>query len=259
MSCILFLTSVPPASAGFDVGGAICVQEVNPGQHIIHRMTVLMDKGGQPIDMEAKVWGRTQGLADELLLIDPAEDQSPFSAAPFLRVAPERLYIEPGVVQEILLEGDIPFDACPGTFIAAVQFKTIPVDNGAVAIASAVNVPIKLIVKSCNLSITGEIADINITGPEPTGNAIEVSFILNNIGNANYFPIANATLKDDLGNVLATELVEASNTLLPTYSRQFNLSLRPDGELGPGRYSVNVSAMTEDGIFLASEEMMIEV
>ena len=43
LSFAVLLLSGSPASAGIGVGGAICVQEVSPGQHVTHRMTILTD------------------------------------------------------------------------------------------------------------------------------------------------------------------------------------------------------------------------
>lgn len=260
LSYTLALFFGAPASAGIDVGGAICVQEVNPGQHVTHKMTVLTDKDSSPMDMEAKVWGWTQGLNDELVLIDPAEDRSPFSAAPFLRVSPERFHVEPGILQEVVLEGDVPQDAGPGTLLAVVQIKTVPVGNGTISVSSGVDVPIKLILKNGNLTKTGEISDFEATGPESSKDReIGISFILKNTGNANYYPIVKASLRDELGNILANKSTESSNTLLPTFARQFRITLATDEELKPGTYYANATVGLENGVLLDGEEAEIKI
>ena len=212
------------------------------------------------MDMEANVWGWTQSLKDELVLIDPAKDQSPFTAAPFLKVSLERFHVEPGVLQEVLLEGDVPQDAGPGALLAVVQIKTLPVGNGTISVASAVNVPVKLILKNGNLTKTGEIADFDATGSGSSGDGgIKVSFILKNTGNTNYYPIVKASLKDEAGNILANKSIESSNTLLPTFSRQFNITIEIEKRLKPGTYYVNATAGLEDGILLDGKEVEFKI
>jgi hypothetical protein len=257
---IMVFVSESVASAGVDIGGAICVQEISPGQHVTHRITVLTDKDSLPVDIEAKIKGWTQGLKDELLAIEPSEDQSYFTAAPFLKVTPKRLHAEPGVLQEILLEGDVPDDAGPGVLLAVVQIKTLPVENKSmIKVVTAVNVPVKLIVNKDKIIRTGEFTAFNIIGPGPRrDNNITVSLMLNNTGNANYYPIVKAALKDESGNILETKSIEASNTLLPTHARLLNLTLGPEETL-IGTYYVNVTTSTEDGIVLASKEISFKV
>jgi hypothetical protein len=260
LSFIAVLVSGFVASAGIDIGGAICFQEVSPGQHVTHKMTVLTDKDSLPVDIEAKVMGWTQGLKDELVTIDPSDDQSSFTAASFLKVTPERLHVGPGVLQEILLEGDVPDDAGPGALLAVVQIKTLPVDNkSSMAVVSAVNVPVKLVVNKGNITRTGEFTVFNITPGSRGDNNITVSLMLKNTGNTNYYPVVKASLRNESGNILETKSIESSNTLLPTHARQFNLTLRSDGALKLGTCYVNATACTDDGMVLASKETSFKV
>jgi hypothetical protein len=234
------------------VDGSLLETEAAPGEHIRHVMTVRLSEGEQSVFAEAKVMGYGINKEGGIDPVEKEDDNNPYSASGYFKVSPESFQLEPGVPTEVVLEGDVPSDIQPGGRYALVEIHTAPQGNGTIGFATAIIVPIRLTINGTNLIKTGEIVESDISGDDV------LSWSFKNTGNLHFIVSAEAILKDDegkvIGNFSSQKVVAVPESVYP-----FKISLNPDNNLTPGTYTVELSAIGEDGILLDSSEKTFEV
>jgi hypothetical protein len=256
--CLFVAISALEPVCGLTVSGGRFVEDVSPGDHINHVMTVSVDESDEPIDATAKLFGCGMDLKGMRQVLMPEDDVSPYSATSFLKVTPERVSLEPGKPVKIVLEGDVPENVGSGGRYAIVIIGTTPKDSGFVGVgfSTAVEVPVYLTIDGTELIETGDITELDVSSDI-------VSVIFENTGNHNYKATAEAVLKDESSEVVASAStpsdLESSNSMIPTTSRLFEIDLAPETDLSPGTYTVEVSVIHEDGTVLDTEETTFEV
>lgn len=252
------LSLLVTTSAGFSVSGSILKTEVNPGQEVVHVMTVKNGEDALPLlDLTAEVFGFGISPTGGNLKFSSEEDTSPYSARAFFEVSPNKFSLGPGESQEVVLEGRIPEDVGSGGRYAVVNIKTEPMGSGNVGVITAIDVPIMLTIKGSELTETGEITDIKVLEND---DGLFALLMFENIGNHHYKASSEAVIKDESGEVVAevSTVVDASS-ILPENVRQFKIQLDQETDLAPGTYTVDVSVIKEDGTVLDTEEATFEV
>jgi hypothetical protein len=256
---LIFLFSSMPALAGLGVSGVILMADVNPGQSITHEIIVDSDQTDSPMDLVAEVVGFGQSLDGANIELPPEEDLSPYSARPFLKVAPASFHLEPGISQKVVLEGTVPQDVGSGGRYALVSIHSKPMGNGNVGVSLAMDVLVALKIAGTDLQKTGEITSLELLKPV-TAEHQNVSLIFKNTGNYHYKAYAEAVLSNNDGEVITNASTPLSfSSVLPTMLREFKIPLSPEKKLSPGRYNVNASVSLEDGTVLATKEIDFKI
>lgn len=251
---ILLMEWISPASASIGIAGSILQEDVRPGQSIEHVITILLNKSDQPMDMTVEVGGFGDDLGGGHKLLKADQDNGPCSARPFLKISPDHIHLNPGTSQNIILEGTVPEDVGDGSRFALVNIRSLPVGkNKTVGIEVAFNVPVVLNIIDSKFIKTGEITDLNVSGSD-------ISVIFKNTGNTNYMAKAIAILRDNDGAILSnTSSSLTFSSIIPTASRRFRLSLKPETKLKPGNYILDASVALTNGTILATRESQVEI
>lgn len=186
------------------------------------------------------------------------------SAKDFLRASPDRIHLESGGSQKILVEGDVPKDVGSGGRYALISVHSLASGDealgseGMVGVAVAINSLVRLTIVGTELQRMGEIADLGTDG-HSNARYQNISLIFKNTGNYHYKAQAEATLKDSEGNILASSQTPLSSNIIPCASRIFEVLLVPEKDLLPGTYRIIAAVKQEDGGVLATKEMEIVI
>ncbi len=259
----VLLLLLAPASFGLGVEGVIFEAEAAPGQHVGHEMTVSLKENEAPMDLQVDVTDWEQSLDGSNR--EMSEGTSACSSAKgFLKASPSRFHLGPGESQKILVEGDVPEDVGAGGRYALISIHSLLPDagddssEGMVGVAVAINSLVRLTISGSELLQTGEIVNLSVEGPS-SAQSQNISLVFKNTGNYHYKALAEATLKDAEGSVLASSVSDLSSNIIPCASRIFRVSLLPEKDLLPGTYRIAVAVKQEDGGILATEEKKISV
>jgi hypothetical protein len=262
MAAILLL-ALAPISSGLGVEGVIFDVEAAPGQHVSHEITASLRENEGPMDLQVDVldWGQSLDGSNHELEMGMVACRS---AKDFLRASPDRIHLEPGESQKILVEGDVPADVGPGGRYALISVHSLASgdeaegSDGTVGVAVAINALVRLTVSGTELQRVGEIVELSTGGPSNVRNQ-NISLIFKNTGNYHYKAQAEAALKDNQGNTLASSQSPLSSNIIPCASRIFRVPLMAEGDLLPGTYSIIAAVKQEDGSILATKETEIVI
>jgi len=248
--CLLLSFSLP-VFAGLRVAGAKIEATVASGSETTYKMNVA-DTSNAPMDIaiEVKGYGDTHSQVN---ILDPEEDNSPYTARDFLSVSPNRFQLEPGESQDVTVTASIPDEIGDGGRYAIIYIRTIPPEGSSFATAVAVAAVVLLTIEGSNLIKSGEISQIQL-GEADSGQHLEISAMLKNTGNYHYRISATGNIKNERGKVVATSLPQPSQfPLVPTYSRQIEIPFGAKESLPPGKYQVEIDVTTDDGTPVAQE------
>jgi P pilus assembly chaperone PapD len=237
---VSLLLAMPALAGGLTVYGGKIESPVAPGQTYTYTMKV-ENSSDQPMDISAEVKGYGTSDSSDFVVLEPEDDQSPYSARGMLAVTPNSFKLEPSASQVITVEAKIPSAVGDGGRYAIVLIHTTA-GGQAVATISAVAARVLLANTSSTLSHSSEITTIHWAAETPT----EVSVTVANKGNHHYKPHITADLMSGT-SVLATANFDAQWPLIPTYERQFNLSFAPANPLPAGNYQVSVQVADDSG------------
>jgi len=137
----------------------------------------------------------------------------------------------------------------------AVQVYTSPKPNKGIqgiGVSVGADTPVILTIAGSKQIKTGEIENISLA-ELVSAKRQNVSIKFKNTGNYHYKVHAISSLKDEKGDVLATDSPEVKGSIIPTATRQIKFSLIPKSELTPGTYTVGVNVTLEDGTMLESK------
>jgi len=245
--CLLFVF-VQPVFAGLKVTGAVIEATVVPGSKTTYRVNVA-DTQDTPMDVivELKGYGEAQtGIG----ILDPAQDNSPYSARQFLTVSPDSLHLEPGQSQDITVTANVPAGVGDGGRYAIVYIHTVPPQGSVSANIAAVAVRVLLAMGGSHLIKSGEISQIQLTQADP-GQPLKITAALRNTGNYHYKISATGQVKNSKGKVVATSLPEQGVLpLLPSYSSQISLSF-DSKSLTQGSFRAEIEVKADDGTIAA--------
>lgn len=248
-----------PALAGLGVSGSLYMDNVNPGQAIVHEITVETDPNDSPLDILVDVVGFGQTLDGSNSELKPEDDTSPYSARSFLKVTPTSFHLDPGNSQKVTLEGTIPQNIGDGGRYALVSIRSLPIGNGTVGISVGIDALVLLTIAETKMLKTGEIMGMELIGPI-SAKGQNVSLTFENTGNYHYKARAEAVLRDDKGEIIANSSTPLSfSSILPTMLRKFDISLRPKDKLSQGKYQMDALVSLEDGTVLANDTIDFKV
>jgi hypothetical protein len=246
------------------VSGVIFNPEVNAGEHVSHEITVSQKSTENATDLTIDLYDWNQTIDGSNIVGEEGSVKTPYSAKSFLNVTPSSLHLEPGSTKKILVEGDIPADTSPGGRYAIVSIMDSPKlagkgegTAGLVSVVVGYKALIMIMVRG-DLLQTAEITDLSVEKPISPKQQ-NVTLTLKNTGNFHYKPDIELAIKDKNGNTLANDTLVTNSSIIPPFSHNFRLSLKPENGLEPGKYLISANVSLKDGTKIASKEMEIEI
>ena len=260
----LLLLIFLPCTQAVIVSGVIFNPEVNAGEHVSHEITVSQKSTENATDLTIDLYDWNQTIDGSNIVGEEGSVKTPYSAKSFLNVTPSSLHLEPGSTKKILVEGDIPADTSPGGRYAIVSIMDSPKlagkgegTAGLVSVVVGYKALIMIKVRGDILQ-TAEITDLSVEKPISPKQQ-NVTMTLKNTGNFHYKPDIELAIKDKNGNILANDTLVTNSSIIPPFSHNFRLSLKPENGLEPGKYLISANVSLKDGTKIASKEMEIEI
>lgn len=255
-------TSSTAVAAGLGVTGSLLDVTMSPGSTHDHTMTI-SNGFTYALDMKAEARGLGQELDGSYIPLTSDNDQSPYSALTYIaQIDKTSLHLEPGSSEVVKATIDAPADAAPGTRYACIYIYSTAAGGGPVGVSVAAIVPVVVTVPGAAQVKTGD-----ITGVTPaelkSGQPIQISTVLRNMGTYHYKAMNQVTIKDENGEAVSdngTALTTAS--IIPPFSRSFTASCTPldqDKGIPPGDYLVVSKVTLEDGTVLDVETTTLTV
>ena len=260
----LLLLIFLPCTQAVIVSGVIFNPEVNAGEHVSHEITVSQKSTENATDLTIDLYDWNQTIDGSNIVGEEGSVKTPYSAKSFLNVTPSSIHLEPGSTKKILVEGDIPADTSPGGRYAIVSIMDSPKlagkgegTAGLVSVVVGYKALIMIKVRGDILQ-TAEITDLSVEKPISPKQQ-NVTMTLKNTGNFHYKPDIELAIKDKNGNILANDTLVTNSSIIPPFSHNFRLSLKPENGLEPGKYLISARVSLKDGTKIASKEMEIEI
>ena len=260
----LLLLIFLPCTQAVIVSGVIFNPEVNAGEHVSHEITVSQKSTENATDLTIDLYDWNQTIDGSNIVGEEGSVKTPYSAKSFLNVTPSSLHLEPGSTKKILVEGNIPADTSPGGRYAIVSIMDSPKlagkgegTAGLVSVVVGYKALIMIKVRGDILQ-TAEITDLSVEKPISPKQQ-NVTMTLKNTGNFHYKPDIELAIKDKNGNILANDTLVTNSSIIPPFSHNFRLSLKPENGLEPGKYLISARVSLKDGTKIASKEMEIEI
>ena len=260
---IIIILTIGPSLAGLKINGVLFKADVSPGDNIDHEVTLITNNGDDTLDLNVSIKGIGQTLDGANIRLRDEEDRSPYSARSFLRTNRSIVSIPPGGTGKIFIEGSVPANVGEGGRYALVSLSKYQEPNksgnGGVGVGLAIDIPVILTIKDTELIKSGEITGLMLSRPIER-EMQNISLIFVNTGNYHYRALANVTIENKEGDILASGSTPISfSSIIPDNKRLFNISIVPEEGLKPGNYSLNAMVSLEDGNILDTEKTSFEV
>jgi methionine-rich copper-binding protein CopC len=192
-----------------------------------------------------------------------ADDVNADSARSMVNVSPATISMQPGGEQKLTITVTVPQNVGDGIRYAMVRVTGTPGGVAAqqVGIAVELGVPVIVTISNTNLKKTGKLANLKV-GTTDVGWHV-VTGQIQNTGNAHFGgapnPLHISAAVYDSGNhsVAGNRENFTGNSILPSYSRDFSVSLGKT--LASGNYRVEVVAALQDGTVVDKTAMAFSV
>lgn len=248
--------SVAPQSLTIAISPQLIDTSANPGEVITNtfRLTNVSDS---PVDIRTTPKNFTP--RGEEGSVDLTEDDTSYSLAKWISVIPGSVTIEANQTYDFSVSIDVPENAEPGSHFGSVVFQTIPPeDDDAVALISQEIAPVILVKIAGDTTESAEIeefsSDKNFYSREST---LEFKARIKNTGNVHFKPTATITIKNMLGNEVASFPIDEKN-VLPDSVRQITSRWQPEGQLF-GRYTATLTLVSGESNDIETSEVSFVV
>jgi hypothetical protein len=267
LACLLAVAfAVSGPASGLHISGAIWQEDINPGEKFKKEISISIDPKDNPTNFTIEITGLEQTTQGLNMPIDAVNDTNPNTARPFITASPMSFNLGPGDSQIVTVEADIPEDVGTGSRYAIISLRgsrsELTTSNkksgSSVGISIGSDIPVILTIADSEMKMTGEIMDI--TEDRISAEQQNISVIFRNTGNTHYKAKAKAELSSPNGNIIAqAETPVTFSSIVPTFSRLFEISLTPSSKLEPGTYNLTATIEKEDGTVLDTKESKIKV
>ena len=257
-SLLLVSLIIPPSMAALNLIGSKYMDEIAPGQTVAFPMTLSVAATDSPADIEFSVLGFGNGPDGRYLGLDPSSDASRYTARPFVTLDKTSVHLDPGSKQVVTAAISVPSNAGAGGRYAIINIHTKPVGGGAVALVTAINVPVMITLKGTQNIETGEITGITV-GEIVQGKPVTVTTNFVHTGNRHFYGAKNViAVNDASGNIVAQDATKPSVTaIVPDGKVNYNTKITAD--LQPGSYTVTSSIIHGNGNVLATKSSAFTV
>jgi hypothetical protein len=252
VSFLLAFLTISPAIATLNIVGSKFMGDVAPGQTVSFPMTLSVASTDSAADLELSVLGFANGPDGRYLGLDPAQDTSQYTARPWITLDKTAVHIAPGQQQIITATITVPSNAGAGGRYALINIHTKPLGGGAVALVTAINVPVMVTLKGTQSTETGTIDSISV-GDIVQGKPVTITTTFVNTGNHDFYGVKNEiTVTDASGKSVAqASSVPLISTIIPGGKVNFVTTINAD--LTPGTYTVASRMIHSSGTVLATK------
>ena len=251
------------AGAGtLNVSPTIISLSVQPGGTASADLTLRADIL-ETVRLEADGLGQA---ADGSFQFLPAEkDASSYSARTMLSVSPSGSFeMQAGSSQKITVTVRVPGNAGNGTRYAILRITGTPgTGDSNVGIGVQLGVPALINLTNTTATRSGSLDGLAISGT--AGQPIIVDGAIKNTGDSHFGAAPNqvtssATLLDGKGAAITSGRTTLDgNSVVPTFSRSFSITMPTARGLSAGRYRVEVKAILQDGTVLDQKELAFDL
>lgn len=252
VTLLLVSLTIPPSMAALNLIGSKFMDEIATGQTVAFPMTLSIGGTDSPADIEFSVLGFGNGPDGRYLGLDPSSDASQYTARPFITLDKTSVHLDPGSEQVVTATISVPSNAGAGGRYAIINIHTKPVGGGAVALVTAINVPVMITLQGTQITETGEITGISV-GEMVQGKPVTVTTNFVHTGNHHFYGAKNViAVNDASGRIVAQDATQPSVTaIVPDGTVNFNTRITAD--LPPGSYTVTSSIIHSNGEVLATK------
>ncbi len=263
--CIIMLVIIiagaffaAPALA-LKVEGARIALDVEPGKTYTSPIGISISPEESAGIFAIDVMGFGQSSGDGSYTgLEPAADNSPYSARPFITIDKPTVSLKPGERADVTATISLPSGTQDGGRYAIILVHPAASTSGApAAFATAVAIPVLLTVKGGTITETGEISAIEPATVEP-GQSFQVITTFRNTGNYHYYgAMNNVTIADEKGMFVATVKTEPfSRAIIPGQSVAFRNMISTG--LPQGNYLMTYRIEKQDGKMLAEKKATLQ-
>jgi hypothetical protein len=252
VSFLLAFLTISPAMAALNIVGSKFMGDVAPGQTVTFPMTLSVASTDSAADLELSVLGFANGPDGRYQGLDPAQDTSQYTARPMITLDKTSVHIAPGGQQIITATIKVPSNTGTGGRYALINIHTKPLGGGAVALVTAINVPVMVTLKGTQITETGTI-ESTTAGEVVQGKPVVVTTTFVNTGNHDFYGVKNEiTVTDASGKSVAqASTVPLISTIIPGGKINFVNTINAD--LNPGTYTVLSRMIHSSGTVLATK------
>ena len=244
--------ATPPSGSTLSAVPSIVSATTRPGGASTSKVTL---KAGIALDVEIVPVGLGQSLDGTFASLADAQDTSPYTARGFVDVTPRSLQLKAGDSRDLTVSIHVPNDAGDGTRYAILQVRSRPAGSaGNVGIGLTLGISVVVTIDGTAQTHTGKLENLVIDSSAP-GDPLAVSATLMNTGNAHYGAPPNAisvsaSLLGASGTIATTKTDITGNSIVPTFGRRLDLSLKPPAAFVDGTYELVVEADLQNGTML---------
>jgi hypothetical protein len=252
----------PPSNGTLSVSPPLISLAVAPGGSATTQLTV---RSGVLQDVKIATVGLSQTPDGGFQPVVATQDTSPYSGRSMIAFSPDSFRMQPGGSQTVTVTVNVPSSAGDGVRYAILKITGLPVSGTEnVGFGMELGVSSIITLKNTNQTHSGTITDLAV-GKPVSGQPLVVTGTIDNTGNSHYGAAPNqvnaaATLTNSNGTVVASgKTVLSGNSIVPTFGRQFSISLKTGAGLSDGRYHLETTAALQDGTILDTKTLDFEV
>ena len=241
-------------AAALSATPAVITTSIKPGGQGTAALTL---HAGQGLDITITAEGLGQSPDDgSFSYLPAAQDVSPYTARPFITVSPATFRMEAGSTQQISVSLTVPQSAGSGERYALLEVNGRPLPgSGNVGVGIALGVSVILDLSGTSQTRSATIGGLTVAKPV-AGQPLAVTGALTDTGNVHFGAppdqiVETGALIDANGNSVATGTATMTgNSLIPSFNRQFQVSITPAQPLPAGQYQLQLKAALQDGTLL---------
>ena len=248
-------------SGTLTVAPPIIALNVSPGSSASTSLT-LHSGILETVTLEAD--GLGQDADGSFTFVAAGQDTSSYSARSMLSVSPTSVEMQPGAELKITVKATAPQNAGAGTRYAILRITGTPgTGTQNVGIGVELGVPALITMADTSATHAGVVDGLGVD--TTSGPSLVVNGKIKNTGNTHYGAAPNqitasATLYDSSNKQIAeSRTVLAGNSIIPTFSRAFKVTLASAKNLGAGHYRVEVSGRLQDGTLLGTAALQFDI
>ncbi len=256
LAVYLLLAIVSPVLAGgLTVSGAKIETSVNPGEDYSRSMKI-SNTSDEPMDIMVEIKGYGMSADRDFIVLEPEEDESPYTARELMSVTPTDFHLEPGDLQTIDVVAKIPPEGGEGGRYAIVFIHTVPEEGSMISTITAVAARVLFTINGYDTDTSSEVTQISPVKAESQETTGLIVTLANN-GNYHFKPNIQAKILDG-DRVVATASVAPGWPVIPGYSRNFKLDFEGQGLLSAAEYKVDIEVKDESDNLLAGGTYPLE-
>jgi methionine-rich copper-binding protein CopC len=192
-----------------------------------------------------------------------ATDPSPYSGRSMVSFRPATILMQPNTDQKVNVSVAVPTTAGSGTRYALIRITATPgAGTQNVGIGVELGVPALITLANTPATHTGALGNLKVDAT--AGQPLVVSGQIANTGNTHFGASPNqinasAVVYDSSNkDVGESRTTLEGNSLVPTFSRDFSLTVAAAKNLSAGKYRVEVTAILQDGTVLDKQALSFD-